>query len=79
MSTFVTFESRWISLAEHSCSSFAFASILCVQVRIFLLPVISTRVVSGRSIPIRVGFLTGTCRHRSIDEGHSLLGRKDCA
>jgi hypothetical protein len=28
---------------------------------------------------MRAGFLTGTHRHRSSDEGHSLLGRRECA
>jgi hypothetical protein len=51
-----------ISLAEHSHSSFALI-ISCVLVRIcFLLPVMLTRSISGRSKPMRVGRRTGTLR-----------------
>jgi hypothetical protein len=28
---------------------------------------------------MRVGFPTGTCRCRSIEEAHSLLGQRECA
>jgi hypothetical protein len=34
---------------------------------------------SGRSRPMRAGFLTGTRRCRSFEEAHSLLGRRVCA
>jgi hypothetical protein len=61
--------SPWISLAEHSRLSFALV-ISCVQVRIyFLLPAMPTRVVSGRSKPVRVGPHTGIHRLRaSMDD-----------
>jgi hypothetical protein len=39
-----------------------------------LLAATLTRVVSGRSRPIRAGFPTGTHRRRSSDGAHSLLG-----
>jgi hypothetical protein len=56
--------SPWICLAERSRSSFALV-VSYVQVRIyFLLPAIPTRVVSGRSKPIRVGLHTGILRLR---------------
>jgi hypothetical protein len=46
-------KSPWISLAERSRSSFALA-VFCVQVRnCFLLPAMPTRVVSGKSKPMR--------------------------
>jgi hypothetical protein len=45
----------------------------------FLLSATPTRVVSGRSRPMRVGFSTGTRRHRSSDGPHSLLGQRACA
>jgi hypothetical protein len=78
MSGFVAFGSRWISLAERSHSSFAPVVILvCVQVRILLLPVMPMRAVSGRSSPMQAGFPTGTHRRRSFDESHSLLGRRE--
>jgi hypothetical protein len=51
-----------------------------VQVMMFLLlPATPMRVISGRSIPMRVGFPTGTHRCRSSDEARSLLGRRMCA
>jgi hypothetical protein len=75
MSSFIAFKSQQISLVEHSHSSFALVVSFCVQVRIFLLlPAMLMRAVSGRSRPMRVGFPTGTRRHWSSDEGHSLLG-----
>jgi hypothetical protein len=44
-------------------------------VRIFLLlPATSTRAVSGRSRPMRVGFPTGTHMCKLSEEAHSLLG-----
>jgi hypothetical protein len=47
--------SPWICLAERGHSSFALV-ISYMQVRIyFLLPVMPTRAVSGRSKPVRVG------------------------
>jgi hypothetical protein len=56
--------SPWISLAEHSHSSFTLV-VFCVQVRIcFLLPVMPTRVVSGKSKPMRDGLRTGIPRLR---------------
>jgi hypothetical protein len=80
MSGFVAFGSRWISLAERSHSSFApVVFLVCVQVRILLLPVMPMRAVSGRSSPMQAGFPTGTHRRRSFDEAHSLLGRRVCA
>jgi hypothetical protein len=46
-------------------------------VRIFLLSVTSTKIVSGRSRPMRAGFPTGI--HRCVVRGgHSLLGRRVC-
>jgi hypothetical protein len=35
-----------------------------------------TRVVSGRSRPMRAGFPTGTHRRRSSDGAHPLLGQR---
>jgi hypothetical protein len=58
--------SPWISLAEHSHSSFALA-VFCVQVRnCFLLPVMPTRVVSGKSKPMKVGLRTGILSLRML-------------
>jgi hypothetical protein len=74
MSSFVAFESRQISLAECSRSSFTFISIFCVKVSIFLLPAMPMRAASGKFRLMRVRFCTGTHRCRSVDEGHSLLG-----
>jgi hypothetical protein len=64
----VTCWSPWISLAERSHSSFALI-VSCVQVRIcFLFPTMPMRVVSGRSMPMRVGLRTGILKLRvSID------------
>jgi hypothetical protein len=54
----------WISLAERSRSSFALA-MFCVQVRnCFLLSAMPTRVVSGKSKPMRVGHRTRILRLR---------------
>jgi hypothetical protein len=39
-----------------------------------LLPATPTRVVSGRSRPMRAGLPTGTRRRRSSDGAHLLLG-----
>jgi hypothetical protein len=56
--------SPWISLVEHSHSSFALA-VFCAQVRNwFLLSVMSMTVVSGKSKPMRVGLRTGILRLR---------------
>jgi hypothetical protein len=56
--------SPWISLAEHSRSSFALA-VFCAQVRnCFLLPAMPMRVVSGKSKPMRVGLRTVILRLR---------------
>jgi hypothetical protein len=61
----VIYWSPWIRLVERSHSSFA-PVVSCVQVRIyFLLPVMPTRAVSGRSKPMRVGCRTGTLRLRA--------------
>jgi hypothetical protein len=81
MSSFVAFGSQQISLAEHSCSSFALVILSCVHVRIFFLviPVIPMRAVSGRSRPMRDEFPTRTRRHRSSEEAHFILGRRVCA
>jgi acyl-coenzyme A thioesterase PaaI-like protein len=58
--------SLWISLAERSHSSFALV-VSYVQVRIcFLLPAMSTRAVTGRSKPMRVGRHIGTLRLRVL-------------
>jgi hypothetical protein len=60
----VIFWSPWISLAERRRSSFALA-VFCVHVRnCFLLLVMSTRVVSGKFKPMRVGLRTGILRLR---------------
>jgi hypothetical protein len=56
----------WISLAEHSHSSFALA-VFCVQVRnCFLLIEMSVRVVSGKSKLMRVGLRTEILRLRAL-------------
>jgi hypothetical protein len=47
---------------------------LQVRICLLLLPATPMRVVSGRSRPIRAEFPTGTHRHRSSEEAHSLLG-----
>jgi hypothetical protein len=61
----VIFWSTWISLAERSRSSFALA-IFYVQVRkCFLLPVMSMRVVCGKSKPMRVGLRAEILRLRT--------------
>jgi Na+-driven multidrug efflux pump len=55
----VIFWSPWVSLADHSHSSFALV-VSYVQVwNCFLFPVMLTRVVSGKSKPIRIGLRTG--------------------
>jgi hypothetical protein len=55
----VIFWSPWISLTEHSHSSVALI-VFCVQVRnCFLFPAMPTRVVSGKSKPMRVRLCTG--------------------
>jgi hypothetical protein len=65
----VTFWSPWISLAEHSRSSFALA-VFCVQVRnCFLLPAMSTRVVRGKSKPMRVGLRTRIHKLTALMDG----------
>jgi membrane protein YdbS with pleckstrin-like domain len=65
----VVFSSLWIRLVEHSHSSFALV-ISCVQVRsFFIFPVMLTRVVSGRSKPMRVRLLTGILRLRAQMDG----------
>jgi hypothetical protein len=65
----VIFWSPWISLAERSRSSFALAA-FCVQVRsCFLLPVMPTKVVSGKSKLMRVGLRTRILRLRAPMDG----------
>jgi hypothetical protein len=65
----VIYWSVWISLAECSHSSIALV-VFCVQVRIcFLLPAIPTRVVRGKSKPVRVGPRTGIIRLRASIDG----------
>jgi hypothetical protein len=76
---FMAFGFRRISLVERSRSNFCFCGFcfVCVQVRTFhFVPPTPTRAVSGRSRPMRAGFPTGTCRCRSSEETHSLLGRR---
>jgi hypothetical protein len=70
MSSLVLFKAiaclAWISLVEHSHTSFALV-VSYVQVRsCFLFPMMSTRVVSGRSKPMRVGHCTGILRLRAL-------------
>jgi hypothetical protein len=58
-----------MSLDEHSRSSFSLV-VSCVQVRsFFLLPVMQTRDVRGRSKPKRIGHLTGILRLRALMDG----------
>jgi hypothetical protein len=58
--------SPWISLPEHSRSSFALV-VSCVQVRMcFLLLAMPMRVVSERSKPVRVRPRTGILRLRAL-------------
>jgi hypothetical protein len=65
----VIFWSHWISLAEHSHSIFALV-VFCVLVRnCFHFLAMSTRVVSGRSKPMRVGLCTGILRLRALMDG----------
>jgi hypothetical protein len=62
----VIFWSPWISLAEHSHSSFALV-IFCVQVRnYFIFPAMPMRAVSGKSKLMRVGLHTGILRLRAL-------------
>jgi hypothetical protein len=61
--------SPWISLAEHSHSSFALI-VSYVQVRsFFLVSVMPMRVASGRSKLMRVGHHTRTLRLRALLDG----------
>jgi hypothetical protein len=61
--------SRLISLVEHSLSSFALV-VSYVQVRsCFLLPVMPTRVASGRSKLMRVLHHIGILRLRTLMDG----------
>jgi hypothetical protein len=65
----VIFWSPWISLAEHSRSSFALV-VFYVQVRrCFLLPAMPMRVVSGKSKPMRAGLHNGILRLRVPMDG----------
>jgi hypothetical protein len=65
----VIFWSLWISLAERSRSSFALI-VFCVQVRnCFLSLAMLTRVVSGKSKPMRVGLRTRILRLRVLMDG----------
>jgi hypothetical protein len=68
MSSFIAFESRRISLAEYSCSSFDFVSIFCVQVRVFLLSAMPMRAASGKFRPMRARFRTRIHRLRVAEE-----------
>jgi hypothetical protein len=65
----VIFWSPWISLAERSRSRFALV-VTCVQVNLyFVFPAMPTRVVSGKSKPMRVGLCTMILRLRaSMDD-----------
>jgi hypothetical protein len=66
-----------MSLAECSRSSFALI-VSCVQVKIcFLFSAIPTRVVSGRSKPIRVGLHIGILRLTMSMDGILLLGEEN--
>jgi membrane protein YdbS with pleckstrin-like domain len=65
----VIFWSPWISLAEHSRSSFALV-VFCVQVsNYFLVSMMPTRVVSEKSKPMRVRLRTGILRLRALMDG----------
>jgi hypothetical protein len=58
--------SPWISIAQRSRLSFALV-VFCVHVRnCFLLPAMPTRVISGKSKPMRDGFRTGILRLRML-------------
>jgi hypothetical protein len=61
-------------VAECSRSSFAFVSISSVQVRIFLLPAMPTRVATGKSRLMRAGFHIGTHRKLKVASLKYLLG-----
>jgi hypothetical protein len=62
----VIYRSPWISLAERNRSSFVLV-VSYVEVRnCFLFPAIPTRVVNGRSKPMRVGLHTGILRLRAL-------------
>jgi hypothetical protein len=62
----VIYRSPWISLAERNRSSFVLV-VSCVEVRnCVLFPAIPTRVVNGRSKPMRVGLHTGILRLRAL-------------
>jgi hypothetical protein len=75
MSSFMAFRSRWMSLAECSCSIFTLVVSCLCQVMIFLFLVATpTRAVSERSRLMRVEFPTGTRMRWSSEEAHSLLG-----
>jgi hypothetical protein len=64
----VIYRSPWISLAERNRSSFVLV-VSYVEVRnCFLFPAIPTRVVNGRSKPMRVGLHTGILRLRAMDD-----------
>jgi hypothetical protein len=67
-------------LFHHVHFCFLWFCFVCVQVRILLfLPVTPTRAISRRSRLVRAVFPTGTCRCRSIEEAHSLLGQREYA
>jgi hypothetical protein len=71
----VIFWSPWISLAERSRSSFALV-VFCVQVRsCFLLLTMPTRVVSGKSKPMKYGLHTGILRLRVPMDGILFWGK----
>jgi hypothetical protein len=73
--------SRRISLVERSRSSLCCCCFnMHVNVRMFLLLLVTPmRVVSGRSRPMRARFPIETCRRKSLDGAHPLLGRMVCA
>jgi hypothetical protein len=80
MSSFVAFRSWRISFLSVIAQALLLLYLVCVQVRIFfLLLVTPMRVVSGRSRSMRVGFPTRTHMCRSSNERHSLLGWRVCA
>jgi hypothetical protein len=71
----VIFWSPWVSLAECSRSSFALV-VFCVQVRsCFLLPMMPTRVDSGKSKLMRDGFHTRILRLRVPMDGILFYGK----
>jgi hypothetical protein len=71
------FWSPWISLSEHSHSSFDLV-VFYVHVRnCFLLPAMPMSVVSGKSKPMRVGLHTGILRLRASMDGILFKGKEN--